>query len=89
MVAYHYDANIILIQPIRNRQAATLTVAWKIMNNRLVKSGVDPKLYMMDNECSDNLKAALGKAELNYQLVSPHIHRANKAERAIQTLMDI
>ena len=27
MVAYHYDANIILIQPIKNTQAATLTAA--------------------------------------------------------------
>ena len=32
------------------------------------------------------MKAALNKAELTYQLVPPHIHRENKAERAIQTL---
>ena len=40
----------------------------------------------MDNECSDDLKAALSKAELTYQLVPPHIHRTNKAERTIQAL---
>ena len=40
----------------------------------------------MDNECSDDLKAALSKAELTYQLVPPQIHRENKAERTIQTL---
>ena len=87
IVAYHYDANIILIQPITKRQAATLTAAWKIMSNRLVNAGVAPKLYIMDNECSDDLKAVLNKAELTYQLVPPpHSHRVNKAERAIQTL---
>ena len=41
---------------------------------------------MMDNEGADDLKTALNKAELIYQLVLPYIHRANKAERAIQTL---
>ena len=86
MVAYHYDANVILIQPIKNRQAASLTNAWKIINDRLVTAGVAPKSYIMDNECSNDLKMALTKADLTYQLVPPHIHRANKAERAIQTL---
>ena len=85
MVAYHYDANVILVQPIKNRQAATLTSAWKIINDRLTKAGVAPNSYIMDNECSDDLKTALSKAGLTYQLVPPHIHRANKAERAIQT----
>ena len=86
MVAYHYDANIILIQPIKNRQAAILTAAWKIINDRLVKVGVAPKSYIMDNECSDDLKAGLNKTELTYQLVPPHIHRENKADRTTQTL---
>ena len=83
MVAYHYDANIVLIQPIQNRQASILTAPLKIINNRLVKAGVALKSYIMYNECSDDLKAALSKAELTYQFVTPRIHRANKAERAI------
>ena len=85
MVAYHYDANVILLQPIKNRQATTLTTAWKIIHDRLVTAGVAPKSYIMDNECSADLKIALAKADVKYQLVPPHIHRANKAERAIQT----
>ena len=39
----------------------------------------------MDNECSSDLKAALHKADITFQLVLPHQHRANAAERAIQT----
>ena len=31
MVTYHYDANIILIQPIQNRQAVTSIAAWKLL----------------------------------------------------------
>ena len=85
MVAYHYDANVILIKTIQNRQAATLTTVWNIIHNRLVTAGVTPKSYIMDNEYSPDLKKALAKAEVQYQLVPPHIHRTNKAERAIQT----
>ena len=49
MLAYHYDTNIILLQPVKNRQAATLTTAWNIIHNRLVIAGVTPKAYIMDN----------------------------------------
>ena len=86
MDAYHYDANIILFKVIKNRRAATLTTAWTAINNRLKKAGVDPKTYIMDNECSKELETALSKAELIFQLVSPHIHRANKVKRTIHTM---
>ena len=39
----------------------------------------------MDNECSTELKAAFEKENIKWQLVPPHQHRANKAERAIQS----
>ena len=39
----------------------------------------------MDNEISNDLKQTMTKAGADYQLVPPHIHRANKVERAIQT----
>lgn len=39
----------------------------------------------MDNECSLELKSALTKENITLQLVPPHIHHANAAERAIQT----
>ena len=39
----------------------------------------------MDNEISNDLKQALEKADADYQLAPTHIHRTNKADRAIQT----
>ena len=39
----------------------------------------------MDNECADNLKTALNKDNVEYQLVPPYIHYTNNMERAIQT----
>ena len=47
MVACHYGANVILLQPVKNRQAATLTTAWNVIHNRLVTAGVTPKLYII------------------------------------------
>ena len=38
----------------------------------------------MDNEASRDLKDALVKGHINYQLVPPHIHCANLAESAIR-----
>ena len=39
----------------------------------------------MDNICSKELKDAIRKENSGIQLVLPHLHRAIKAERAIQT----
>ena len=40
MVAYHHDANAILVQPVKNRNAQTLVSAWKTLNNRFKQAEV-------------------------------------------------
>ena len=45
-----------------------------------------PKLYIMDNECSVDLKLVIVKNKGIYELVPPHQHRRNSAEKAIRTL---
>ena len=39
----------------------------------------------MDNEAFIDLKTSLHNNNIRYQLVPPHIHRRNSAERAIRT----
>ena len=39
----------------------------------------------MDNEISYEFKSALRKQNVAFQLVPPHVHRRNAAERAIRT----
>ena len=39
----------------------------------------------MDNEISNELLKALDENQTTYQLMPPHTHRRNLAERAIQT----
>ena len=44
-----------------------------------------PSIYIIDNKASHELKTALKKKQLTYQLVPPHVHRRNAVERAIST----
>ena len=55
------------------------------LNTILSNRGRQPELYILDNECSNELKSAMTKHKIDYQLVPPHAHRGNAAERAIRT----
>ena len=48
--------------------------------------GLKPLINIMDNEASKELKRYITlDEEMKYELVPPHIHRRNSAERAIAT----
>ena len=85
MVAYHYDANAILVEPMKNRSAMHLTNAWKALNKIFDQAGIQPRMYILDNVANLELKNAMAMENVTYQLVPPHNKRANPAERAIQT----
>ena len=84
-IVYDYDGNAILAEPIPNRQAATIKNAWTKINNQLAYEGNEPQMYIFDNEFSNDLRNALTKYKIKFQLAPPHIHRRNAVERAIQT----
>ena len=84
-VLYDYDSNAILVKAIPNRRAATIRDAWIDKLQILQRNGLKPELHIIDNECSDDLKAAFRKHNVQFQRVPPHQHRRNAAERAIQT----
>ena len=79
LVAYNYDANHISAMPIKNRESASIERAWKVLN---------AETYVIDNEASASLKDVMQMKNRKYQLVPPHNHRANSAERAIQTFKE-
>jgi hypothetical protein len=86
MILYHYDSNAILSKPLKTRQAGELTKAWTALHTRLQLNGYAPNLHILDNECSEDLKNAFQKHQVDFQRVPPHVHhRRNSAERAIQT----
>ena len=85
LVGYHYDANCILGYPVKNRTGPVLTTAWKHLQEQFTKAGLAPDVWILDNEISKELTDAFDKDNTKYQLVPPHSHRRNLAERAIQT----
>ena len=84
-ICYHYDANVILATPIRNRKSETITTAWRDQNARFKEARAEPNTYVMDNEASKDLKDILRNADTKYQLVPPYNHKTNLSERVIQT----
>jgi hypothetical protein len=85
LIIYDYDSNAILAEPLKNKTAGEITKAWMHIHNKLQTQGANPSIYIIDNEASNELKTALKKKEIKYQLVPPHVHRRNAAERAIRT----
>ena len=84
VVVYDYDSNAILCEPIKSRQAKDIFTAFKKCEEKIPKA-VKPALYILDNECAADLKKSILKNNQNYELVPPHQHRRNSAERAIRT----
>ena len=85
LVVYDYDSNSILVVPMRSRTGPCILAAVQVIHARLVAAGLRPQLHRLDNECSAALKTFLRDSDIDFQLVPPHLHRRNAAERAIRT----
>ena len=88
MVFCEIDSNNILVEPLRNRTEGELIKTYQKLIDRLKSYGIRPKHHILDNEASEAFKATIVTNGMDYQLVPPHIHRRNLAERAIQTWKD-
>jgi hypothetical protein len=62
--------------------------AYKKQFENLAAKGFKPKLNVMDNQAMKHIKQFLNKNKCKLQLVEPHNHKVNAAERAIQTFKD-
>ena len=85
MIAYDYDSNSILAEPIKPRTSLHIKDAYQKMRKLLGSRGLTPRTHFLDNECSKVLKEYMEEENETFQLVPPHLHRRNAAERAIQT----
>ena len=84
-VVYHYKTNTILITPIMGLDSERILESYKSNFKYLVSKGFKPKVNMMDNQATKATTAYLTPQQVTLQLVEPHNHRVNAAERAIQT----
>ena len=84
-VAYNYDGNAILVEPMPNREADTIILCWKKCHDHLINNGVATTHYILDNECSKAFKNALKNEQVTFELVPSNQHCRNAVERAIRT----
>jgi hypothetical protein len=83
MVCYSYDANYMRTIVIKSNSGAEWARAFGIVFDEMIAKVFKPKLQTKDNEASAALKNYFTEKEMNYQLVPPHCHRENAAERPI------
>jgi len=88
MVLTEVDSDAILVEPMKNRTAGEMIRAYQVLIDRLNLAGIFPKLHILDNECSTELKTVIKTNKMTFQLVPPHDHWRNIAEKAIQTFKD-
>ena len=85
LVVYDYDSNTIFAEPMPSGTGLQHTKAYTRVHTLLTKRGLKPQLKKLDNEASSHLKDFLEAEQVDFQLVPPHVHRRNAAERAIRT----
>jgi hypothetical protein len=85
LILYDYDSNSALSEPIKNRGDKDMVRAFDLLIQSLIIRGLKPRLQLLDNEASLELRNYLAKQVIDYQLAPPHIHWGNNAEKAIQT----
>lgn len=85
LILYDYDSNFIHAEAMKNRTGPEILAAYKRGHELLSSRGLRPQLQRLDNEASAALQQYLTAMEVDYQLVPPHVHRRNAAERAIRT----
>ncbi len=84
-VLYHYESNAILATPIAGLDDVSIFAAYKKYFEELTEKGYNLKLNVMDNQATKHIKKYLTEQECKLQVVEPHNHCVNAAERAIQT----
>ena len=70
---------------MESRNKASMEKSFKCIYSYLTIKQFKPKLHIMDNECSKQIKTFIQEQGTKIQFVEPHIHRVNAAECAIQT----
>ena len=86
IVCYIFDTNGIIVRPMKNRSVAEHIRVYNEIFGCLEKRGLRPAVHKMDNECPQELNDIIfHQNKHKLELVPPHDHRTNPAERCIDT----
>jgi hypothetical protein len=73
---------------MKSRSSSEWVKSYDSVHQELTIKGFKPKLQTLDNESSAALKNYFTVNNIAYQLVPPHCHQRNAAERAIRTFKE-
>jgi hypothetical protein len=88
MVCYMYNCNYVKVIPMKSHSASEWVKAYDHIHQELTAKSFKPKLQTLNNEASAALKHFFTANDVKYQLVPPHCHHRNAAERAIRTFKE-
>jgi hypothetical protein len=88
MVLTESDSDVIFVEAMKNCSSGEMIRAYQKLIDRLHATRIVPKHHILDNECSYEFKETIKCNEMTYQLIPPHNHRRNRAEKVIQTFKD-
>jgi hypothetical protein len=88
MVGLHTASNAILVCLFASKCDSHQIPAYNNIYARLNAVGAAPTIHVMDNKASMAFQRAVATNKCKLQLVPPHVHRHNAAERAIRTFKD-
>ncbi len=74
MVLTEIDSNAILVKPMKNCTLGEMIRTFQTLIDRLAKDLIFPKLHILNNECSQDIKHKIEFNSMKYQLVPPHNH---------------
>ena len=84
-ILYDWSSNAILATPVTDVKDSTIVKTFQENVEYLTKRGFKPSFNIIDNVASKTVQSYLQTNDIKIQLVEPHNHRVNAAERAIQT----
>ena len=84
-VLYEYESNAILTEALKTRKGTKILKAYAKIIQYLQNRVFHPRFHWLDNEASNATKTYNQTNQIEYQLVPPHMHRHNDAERSIRT----
>ena len=82
-ILYEYYSNAILAKPLKTRQALDINTTWSETQLRLHHNRFSPKIHVLDNRFSLEMKKDFRKYNVSFQLVPPHVHRRNADKQTI------
>ena len=77
MILVEVDHSIINSEPTQSRTSGKLTKSYQALNETTEKKGNHTKKHILDNECSRELKDAIMKNNVEYELVPKGRHQRN------------